>query len=206
MSNLTPEARARKAAYRKAYHVAHREEDVARNKAYYTAHRDEIRARVKGHKATPEARARKAAKATTPEARARRAAYDKTHRESRRAANQVRYYAHLEEARAYGRAYYAAHKEKLSAAQKIFRLQAKYGLSPMARDALLEKQGGVCAVCGTARWNGSGPHVDHDHATGKVRGILCSTCNTALGMIKDDPGIARAMADYLEARITGEGK
>jgi hypothetical protein len=40
--------------------------------------------------------------------------------------------------------------------------------------------------------------VDHDHKTGKVRGILCHKCNIALGLIGDDPARARALANYLE--------
>jgi hypothetical protein len=56
-----------------------------------------------------------------------------------------------------------------------------------------------CAVCGanphqdpTTRL-----HVDHDHRSGKFRGVLCQPCNLALGHIQDDPAIATALADYL---------
>lgn len=56
-----------------------------------------------------------------------------------------------------------------------------------------------CAICGTVEWNGrhKRPHVDHDHKTGRVRGILCSECNTGLGKFKDDPIILEAALAYL---------
>lgn len=58
---------------------------------------------------------------------------------------------------------------------------------------------GGCAICGTLLWNGPRkvPQVDHDHVTGKVRGILCSDCNTGIGKLRDDPAILRAAIRYL---------
>ncbi len=55
----------------------------------------------------------------------------------------------------------------------------------------------TCDVCGreaTGKWQ----HVDHDHATGKVRGVLCGDCNHVLGRVKDDAQLLRALADYVE--------
>jgi hypothetical protein len=66
---------------------------------------------------------------------------------------------------------------------------------------LLEEQGGKCAVCG--KLNNEGRRrlaVDHDHKTGKVRGLLCGNCNTALGLVKEDPEILSLLADYLRKR------
>lgn len=62
-------------------------------------------------------------------------------------------------------------------------LKKRYGLTPDQADALLASQGGVCACCGTApgtRW-----HVDHDHVSGVVRGILCVGCNVLIGRLGD---------------------
>jgi Recombination endonuclease VII len=61
-------------------------------------------------------------------------------------------------------------------------LKRKYGLTLEAFDELLEAQGGGCAICG----NPDADNVDHDHATGRVRGILCFNCNLAIGHIADD--------------------
>jgi len=60
-------------------------------------------------------------------------------------------------------------------------------------DYLLAQQNGLCAICNTA----PAKHVDHDHATGKVRALLCFNCNGGLGQFKDDPAVLRAAADYV---------
>lgn len=77
-------------------------------------------------------------------------------------------------------------------------LMKNYGLTVAAYDALLAGQGGVCAICGRPPDERHPLHVDHCHATGRVRGILCSNCNLALGNAGDDPARLRAMAEYLE--------
>jgi hypothetical protein len=75
-----------------------------------------------------------------------------------------------------------------------------YRLTTADFDAMLAAQGGVCAICGTTDWRGKGnrPCVDHDHATGAVRGILCTNCNNGLGRFADDPARLRAAVAYLE--------
>lgn len=50
----------------------------------------------------------------------------------------------------------------------------------------------VCEVCGAATWL----HIDHDHNTGNVRGVLCHPCNTSLGQLKEDPDRIMRLADY----------
>jgi hypothetical protein len=79
----------------------------------------------------------------------------------------------------------------------------KYGLSPAAYEAMLISQNGVCAICRqheTAKLRGATRRmsVDHDHATGAVRGLLCTNCNQALGKFKDNTATMRAAADYVE--------
>jgi hypothetical protein len=52
----------------------------------------------------------------------------------------------------------------------------------------------VCPLCGR------GPtHLDHDHATGRIRGWLCRSCNLALGLMAEDPVLLRRLADWIEA-------
>jgi hypothetical protein len=68
-----------------------------------------------------------------------------------------------------------------------------YGMSIEDLDAMLLAQHGVCAVCQTA----PAIHVDHDHQTDKVRGLLCFRCNAALGQFGDDPLVLRRAARYV---------
>lgn len=79
-------------------------------------------------------------------------------------------------------------------------MKVQYGLTRETYEQLLDSQNGVCAICKTKEPRGNGPnfHVDHNHATDKVRGLLCHGCNTALGGFKDSPGLLRAAAVYLE--------
>lgn len=79
---------------------------------------------------------------------------------------------------------------------------SKYGLSVEGYNELLESQNGVCAICQqpetfSIRGTVCELAVDHDHQTGKVRGLLCQHCNTAIGKFKEDPTLIRAAIDYL---------
>ena len=65
-------------------------------------------------------------------------------------------------------------------------------------EILLASQNGECAICHTAEPGLKGWAVDHDHVTGRVRGILCNHCNFGIGHMKDDASILRSAADYLE--------
>lgn len=85
-------------------------------------------------------------------------------------------------------------------------LRRNYGISLAEYEERLRQQGGVCAICGTepecadrvdARWVDSLLVVDHCHATGVVRGLLCSTCNLAIGYLKDDPNRMMSAAAYV---------
>ncbi len=68
-------------------------------------------------------------------------------------------------------------REQRHGTTRDFHLKRRYGLTSADVDAMVVEQGGVCAVCRTR----PPQHVDHDHLTGLVRGILCSTCNQGLG-------------------------
>lgn len=86
-------------------------------------------------------------------------------------------------------------------------LRRKYGIGWAEYCALLARQRGLCAICGSDKPGGRGlMHVDHDHATGRVRGLLCNACNRAIGQMADDPVRLRAAADYLESWLrAGDG-
>ncbi len=83
-------------------------------------------------------------------------------------------------------------------ANKNQRLQAQFGITLEDFEELLRLQGGRCAICATKESGGSGTfHVDHDHETGNVRGLLCNTCNLMLGHAKDDSWILTRAIEYL---------
>jgi hypothetical protein len=69
----------------------------------------------------------------------------------------------------------------------------KYGLSREAFNEMLVRQGGCCYICRTDTPNGKGWSVDHCHETDTVRFIACNPCNAALGMIREDPAIAKRL-------------
>ncbi|MGZ9930008.1 endonuclease VII domain-containing protein [Streptomyces sp. NC-S4] len=73
----------------------------------------------------------------------------------------------------------------------------KYGITEAERDEMIAAQGGVCVICRIA----PAEHVDHDHQTGKVRGVLCFSCNAALGQFKDRPDVMRRAAAYVEGNL-----
>lgn len=70
----------------------------------------------------------------------------------------------------------------------------KYGLTTEKFEALLEAQGHACAIC---RHVGK-LNIDHDHATGKVRALLCHKCNAGIGLLNESPELLRVAANYLE--------
>lgn len=79
-------------------------------------------------------------------------------------------------------------------------IRINYGLSLDEYDAMLVRQGGGCAVCG-ALPDGRRLHIDHDHETGKVRGLLCSGCNTAIGGFREDVATILDGAEYVGTHV-----
>lgn len=82
-------------------------------------------------------------------------------------------------------------------------LRYKYGITLDEYDAMFETQGGVCAICGKPEIavDKSGIvkrlAVDHDHDSGKVRGLLCFKCNSMVGFVRDDSDIFLKASEYL---------
>lgn len=78
------------------------------------------------------------------------------------------------------------------------RLRRKFGMSLDDFARMLIEQSGCCAICNEQFANEArSPSVDHCHTTGRVRGLLCPHCNTAVGLLKDDWGRATAVVHYL---------
>ena len=138
------------------------------------------------------------------------------------------YAAHSEEKRKYATEYRKAHREELNAKLRnwynikrdrprtehdkeiqrkwrkmnpgkvtVGNLRCRYNLTTEEAECLLVKRHeGVCAICGITR--SKLLVVDHNHATGKVRGVLCKQCNLGLGHFEDNPDRLRKAADYID--------
>ena len=90
--------------------------------------------------------------------------------------------------------FYARNKDEYAAAKRL----KTYGLTAERYAELVALFNGNCHICQRAPTGRSRLHVDHDHASGRVRGLLCSQCNVSLGNFRDNPLILRAAAEYLE--------
>lgn len=115
----------------------------------------------------------------------------------------------IEKNKAYLRKYYAKNREKMldygrsryAADPKAFRakaLRSRFGITLDQYESMFLAQNGRCLIC-KGEPNGRGVlHVDHDHATGKIRALLCSKCNTMIGLSNDRPEVLRSAANYLQ--------
>ena len=94
-------------------------------------------------------------------------------------------------------AFRKSNKEKIKKYNRRAKLKANYGLSEANFDELFEKQGGKCAIC-LKEPEDKALHVDHDHRTDAIRGLLCGNCNTGLGLLQDAPEIVNRALEYLK--------
>lgn len=98
--------------------------------------------------------------------------------------------------RAYRQNWYQRNKDKVKQKVSARRYRLAYGVSLEFIESETKRVGGRCEICSQT----ADLHVDHDHSTGKYRGLLCSSCNKGIGMLRDDPDRLRSAAMYLEAR------
>jgi len=90
------------------------------------------------------------------------------------------------------------HRKKKPEVYLNSRLKSQYGLSLAEYQELLESQGGVCKICKQPCNSGKRLAVDHCHLTGKIRGLLCTCCNTGIGKFRDSPELLLAAVEYLK--------
>jgi hypothetical protein len=129
-------------------------------------------------------------------------------RSCHRAACRADYVANREKRLAHQREWHWANRDHVRAYDKANRQKieerrrfTRYGITPEEHADLVERQLGSCAICGADCADSStrSLHIDHDHQTGRVRGLLCSNCNRGLGHLQDAPGILAVAIAYLEA-------
>lgn len=82
-------------------------------------------------------------------------------------------------------------------------LRRNFNITPIVYFMLLDSQGGGCAICGGCDSTGRKLAVDHCHKTGKIRGLLCTRCNTSLGVFGDSVEGLRKTLSYLTNATEG---
>lgn len=162
--------------------MPHKEPEVrkAYQKAYKAAHRDELRVQAREW-----ARGRRS---SDPEAREKALEAERAWRA--RNPDKVK-------------AKNTANSPRFATARRRSQLQRRYGLSLEDYEAMLVAQGGVCAICGDIKPGSFQKHfaVDHDLNSGKTRGLLCFSCNTGIGGLRDDVLLVEKALSYLKAHL-----
>ena len=101
------------------------------------------------------------------------------------------------------REYYWTPKGRKYRQEKSWRENGILDMTVESYEDMLKSQGGCCSICDKTRnKNGTRLCVDHDHKTGKVRGLLCHDCNTSLGKMNDDLDLLYRAVSYLENHET----
>ena len=85
---------------------------------------------------------------------------------------------------------------------KRYRLNAKYGLTLEEYENMLDKQHNMCYICEVEFSTAWRPQVDHNHDTGAVRKLLCKSCNTAIGHMREDVNIMSKAIEYIKEHNT----
>ena len=99
----------------------------------------------------------------------------------------------------YDQGYHAENREKHLESMRKTAYARRYKMTVEEYNALFEAQGYICAICGASKgWQNKRLAVDHNHASGEVRGLLCDRCNTVIGKMEDNPDLLRKAASYLE--------
>lgn len=160
MARVSAEAKARKAAYDRAYRAQNNARIRARIDAYALEHK------------------------------ADKAAYDRARREG----------PDGEALRSQKRSHHHANRARLIAEMRRRYISRTYSIQLEDKAAMLWAQGGVCSICRRdLDADDRNTHLDHDHATGRLRGVLCHGCNVGLGAFRDDPDRMRRAIAYLRA-------
>lgn len=123
-------------------------------------------------------------------------AWHSAHREHRRDYDQARYRANGDTVREMARRWHRENRERSLENKRKWKL-GLHRLTDADKARMHEAQGGACAICRKPLEVHS-MKVDHNHQTGKIRGLLCHHCNVGAGHFFDSASLLRAAADYLE--------
>lgn len=179
-SQMTPEEKRASAVRSRAWKRAHKEQTYATARLWVERNREHVAALVR--------KSRDRTRDRDPEEYKRK---QRDYMRKRYAENPVARERAKARSRRYGKANW---------------LRRKYGLTQDEYAAMFARQDGRCAICRrefSMRMGGRGRKattacIDHDHATGKVRELLCVPCNLAVGYMQDSPELCRSLAAYLD--------
>ena len=136
-----------------------------------------------------------------PQSKEQKAAYKKEYREKNKeqivAYNKEYYEKNKEQIATYVKKYREENKEEITIKKEEYRLKSKYGITLTEKNVLLQKQNNKCKIC-LVEFSNITPNIDHCHTTNKVRGLLCTRCNTGLGQFRDDAETLTKAINYLQ--------
>lgn len=95
-------------------------------------------------------------------------------------------------------------REERRTKTKEIRILKLYGITLSEREEMAKAQGNSCKICRISFEDAAAMHIDHCHTSGRVRGLLCSKCNQAIGLLQEDPEIIREAARYIEAASSND--
>jgi hypothetical protein len=101
---------------------------------------------------------------------------------------QKEYYKNnAEEKKTYQREYRLRNIDRIKKKDRLKHLRRNYGITGAQYEMMHASQNGHCAICGKAEWHKNGNlSIDHDHKTGKIRGLLCNWCNYGIGFLDNE--------------------
>lgn len=161
-----------KKAYDRKYYLKHRAKILVNKRAYHSTNKELVSAKRRTYRIENSGKVREQRRKYY---QLNRALYSKSYQEWRKKAKRNGKYRHL---------------------QRRWLLWKKYRLTVADFDYMLRKQGGYCAICQDVNYQRS-LHVDHDHKTGKVRGLLCHRCNVGIALFKENPIFMRKAIRYI---------
>jgi hypothetical protein len=106
--------------------------------------------------------------------------------------------ANIKKIRAHQAAWQKKNGHRNAAYYRKYRLKVEYGLTPLRYERLLAVQGRMCLICDEPHSERDKLAVDHDHATGQIRGLICRRCNAGIGLFRDSRNFLRRAAAYLK--------
>lgn len=112
---------------------------------------------------------------------------------------------HPDKIRAKAKRHYIKHKDKMNEKNREYWVKYGryrfYGVEPEEFDTMYSEQEGKCRICSIdIPLRGRETHIDHDHVTGKIRGLLCRSCNLGLGFFKDNIELMEKAVEYLKEK------